>query len=227
MIRLKIYQETAHFRIPTIGNPYLSFPLPPPSSVYGFLRNLTDFESINYLNTQLSIQGCYKSSSFEVERLILERENSKKKKASKDTNIIPIQKLHECTWIIHIKSPFEDKIVSSIRKSPKIFRLGRQEDLIIDIDIETNLQEKPIEETLMSEYLDESMNIYLKWDKTKNQTGSLFSMALDTIVNSKKEIVGYKQISLVYMKANRAKEHIKIFDGKYLVSWLPNKQSDV
>jgi len=56
MLRLEIYQETAHFRIPTIGMPYLSYPLPPPSTIYGFLRAITDYESINYQNTKLSIQ---------------------------------------------------------------------------------------------------------------------------------------------------------------------------
>ena len=72
MIRLEIYQETAHFRIPTVGNPYISYPLPPPSTIYGFLRAITDYESINPENTKLSIQGSYKSVSIEKEQLILE-----------------------------------------------------------------------------------------------------------------------------------------------------------
>ncbi|MFN3788026.1 MAG: CRISPR-associated protein Cas5, partial [Sulfurihydrogenibium azorense] len=72
MLRLKIYQESAHFRMPTIGTPYLSYPLPPPSTVYGFLRFITDYRSINFENTKLSIQGSYKGVSFEKERLILD-----------------------------------------------------------------------------------------------------------------------------------------------------------
>jgi CRISPR-associated protein Cas5, N-terminal domain len=72
MLRLEIHQESAHFRIPTVGNPFLSYPLPPPSTVYGFLRAITNYESINFENTKLSIQGTYKGVSFEKERLFCE-----------------------------------------------------------------------------------------------------------------------------------------------------------
>ncbi len=212
MIRLKIYQETAHFRIPTVGNPYLSYPLPPPSTIYGFLRAITDYESINHENTRLSIQGSYKSVSIEKEQLILETKKEIK------TNIIPIQKLHECKWIIHIKSPFEEKIVKAIQKSPKIFRLGRQEDLIIDLSVKKDLEEIPFNK-YKDKYQDWT-NIYLNWTKEKKQKGSLFNMALDTVVDDKKNIIGYKPINLVYTKTKSAAKDINIFDGEYILNWI-------
>lgn len=214
MIRLEIYQETAHFRIPTVGNPYLGYTLPPPSTIYGFLRAITDYESINHENTKLSIQGNYKSVSIEKEQLILETKKEIK------TNIIPIQKLHECKWIIHIKSPFEEKIVKSIQNSPKIFRLGRQEDLIINISVKENIEELPFNK-YKNKYQDWT-NIYLNWTKGKKQKGSLFNMALDTVVDKKKNITGYKPINLIYTKTRTLAKSVRIFDGEYILSFIGN-----
>ena len=210
MIRLAIYQETAHFRIPTIGNPYLSYPLPPPSTIYGFLRAITDYESINYKNTKLSIQGSYNAVSFEKEQLILETKKEIK------TNIIPIQKLHQCKWIIHVKSPFEEKIVSNLRETSKILRLGRREDLIIDISTMKQVKELNFKdfETF------ENKKIYTVWRKNEEVDGSLFKMALDTEVNKKNEIIGYKPVSLLYLSTFNLSQFVKIYDGKYLIEWI-------
>jgi CRISPR-associated protein Cas5t len=211
MLRLEIYQETAHFRIPTIGMPYLSYPLPPPSTIYGFLRAITDYESINYQNTKLSIQGYFKSVSFEKEQLLLQTKKELK------TNIIPIQKLHQCRWIIHINSPFEEKIKSGIENGSKILRLGRKEDMIIDIDI------KQVEEKSFYKWensLKEDTKIYKTWKSDEDINGSLFKMALDTEVDENKKIIGYKPINLIYLNAKNLKKSAKIFDGEYLVEML-------
>ena len=211
MLRVEIYQETAHFRIPTIGIPYISYPLPPPSTVYGFLRCITNYESINFENTKLSIQGSYRGVSFEKERLVLETKKEIK------TNIIQIQKLHQCRWIIHIKSPFEEKILDAINNSSTIFRLGRREDIIIDI----NAYE--IEEKAFNRYrdkYDKSMKIYKTWRKDIQIDGGLFKMSFDTIANDSKEIIGYKPINLLYTSAVKVARDCKIFDGEYLIEWI-------
>ncbi len=211
MIRLEIYQETAHFRIPTIGNPYLSYPLPPPSTVYGFLRHITNKESINFENTELSIQGIYKSVSFEKEQLFL-----KTKKGLK-TNIVPIQKLHQCNWIIHIKSPspLEGNILKALENFSGVLRLGRQEDLIIDIKINRDLEEKPLD---TEDDFEERLYIYKRWEINEDADGSLFSMALDTVVDENLKIIGYKPVNLIYSNVRRIKP--KLYDGKYVVQWL-------
>jgi CRISPR-associated protein Cas5t len=211
MLRLEIYQESAHFRIPTIGIPYLSYPLPPPSTVYGFLRSITSYESINFENTKLSIQGIYRGISFEKEQLIIETKKEIK------TNIIPVQKLHQCSWIIHIKSPFEKKIISALESSPKIFRLGRREDLIIDVNVE-KVEEKEFDR-IKCRY-EKNMKIYKVWNRDSEAFGSLFRMALDTVINDKKEIIGYKSINLIYTRARRLAKDCRLFDGKYLIEWL-------
>ena len=213
MIRLEIYQETAHFRIPTIGNPYLTYPLPPPSTVYGFLRFITDYESINPENTRLSIQGNFEGISIEKEQLLLETKKEIK------TNIIPIQKLHQCRWIIHIKSPlFEEKIIEALRNSSKILRLGRKEDMIIDIFIKTRLEE--LNFNRWEDEYDKKLKIYKKWQQNEDSEGSLFKMALDTKGDDNKEIVGYIPVNLIYISTRKLSKSAKVFDGEYLIEWI-------
>lgn len=214
MLRLIIYQETAHFRIATIGNPYICYLLPPPSTLYGFLRKISNYESINYKNTHLSIQGVSKGISLEKERLILETKKGIK------TNIIPIQKLHENKWIIHIKSEeeTEKKIINSLENYGGILRFGRTEDLIIDFSLE-KVEEQDIKNSTINQ---DSLknNIYLTWEKEKNFKGQLFSMFLDSEVDANLRITGYKTIQLIYCSLYVAKENIKITDGEYYISWI-------
>lgn len=209
MLRLIIYQETAHFRIATIGNPYLTYLLPPPSTIYGFLRKITNYKSINYQNTKLSIQGIYESISLEKERLTLETKREIK------TNIIPIQKLHNSTWIIHIDSVYDREIKEGINDYVGILRLGRVEDLIIDFSLE---------EIMISDNdyrnIDVDYFIYKKWEQGKDFKGQLFSMFIDSEVDEKLNIIGYKPVQLIYSSVYSSLDEIKCSDGKYLVSWI-------
>ena len=213
MLRLEIYQETAHFRIPTIGNPYLSYPLPPPSTVYGFLRAITDYENINPKNTRISIQGKFDALSFEKERLLLE-----KKKDTKP-NIVSIQKLHQCFWVIHIDSPlYEQKIVCGIQNSPRILRLGRREDLIIDVSLNTSLETIEFERETCS-YRDD-FKIYVPWEQDKEVNGSLFRITLDSKLNEENKIFGYEFVNLIYTSTRKFSKVAKVYDGEYLISWI-------
>ena len=222
MIRLDIYQESAHFRIPTIGNPLLSYPLPPPSTVYGFLRAITNYESINFENTKLSIQGTYKGISFEKERFNLFTRTEAK------TNIIPIQKLHQCKWVIHIKSSkaFENKIINALKNTSRILSLGRREDLIIDFNVFT-IEEEELNSS--KKIKQKTTRIYKTLSDGEDiENGSIFRMALDTVVDENKKIVGYKPISLIYLDVKNLipsrfhtnKKHSKTYDGEYLIEWL-------
>ena len=212
MLRLEIYQETAHFRIPTIGNPYLSYLLPPPSTVYGFLRAITGYEKINPTNTKISIQGKFDALSFEKERLLLEKKKDIK------PNIVSIQKLHQCFWIIHVDSPHEEKIVYGIQNSPRILRLGRKEDLIIDMSLSTDLETIEFKrETCI--YRDD-FKIYVPWEQDKEVNGSLFRIALDSKLNEKNEISGYEFVNLIYTSTRKFSKVAKVYDGEYLISWI-------
>jgi len=209
LLRLIIYQETAHFRIATIGNPYLTYLLPPPSTIYGFLRKITNYKSINYQNTKLSIQGIYESISLEKERLTLETKREIK------TNIIPIQKLHNSTWIIHIDSVYDREIKEGINDYVGILRLGRVEDLIIDFSLEEIMISDNDYKNIDVDYF-----IYKKWEQGKDFKGQLFSMFIDSEVDEKLNIIGYKPVQLIYSSVYSSLDEIKCSDGKYLVSWI-------
>ena len=209
MLRLIVYQETAHFRIATIGNPYLTYLLPPPSTIYGFLRKITNYKSINYQNTKLSIQGIYESISLEKERLTLETKREIK------TNIIPIQKLHNSTWIIHIDSVYDREIKEGINDYVGILRLGRVEDLIIDFSLEEIMISDNDYKNIDVDYF-----IYKKWEQGKDFKGQLFSMFIDSEVDEKLNIIGYKPVQLIYSSVYSSLDEIKCSDGKYLVSWI-------
>ena len=209
MLRLIVYQETAHFRIATIGNPYLTYLLPPPSTIYGFFRKITNYKSINYQNTKLSIQGIYESISLEKERLTLETKREIK------TNIIPIQKLHNSTWIIHIDSVYDREIKEGINDYVGILRLGRVEDLIIDFSLEEIMISDNDYKNIDVDYF-----IYKKWEQGKDFKGQLFSMFIDSEVDEKLNIIGYKPVQLIYSSVYSSLDEIKCSDGKYLVSWI-------
>ncbi len=209
MLRVIIEQETAHFRIPTIGNPYMTYLLPPPSTIYGFLRKITNYKSINYKNTLLSIQGKHEGFSMEKERLILETKKEIK------TNIIPIQKMHNAKWIIHVNSPgYEQDIMNALSSNTCVLRLGRTEDLIIDVEV------REITETQKSGNENDDCFIYTKWEKGKDFKGQLFSMFLDSEVNDDLKIIGYKPIQLIYSSVYSIKKQLEKSDGEYLISWI-------
>lgn len=238
MLRLCIYQETAHFRIPTIGMPVLSYPLPPPSTVFGFLRAITNYKSINYHNTRLSIQGIAEGYSFEKEYLDLTTLTESKK------NIITLQKFYGCSWVIHIESEFEDDILDAVDNSSRIFRLGRSEDLIISIDItqipeiysydSRNSGNDTAAGSFENKIDPDNLFIYKRYrfDNVSKQNipkGIMFRMALDTRVDDQKKIIGYEPIQVLYVptkilplsddQGELQKEKFYT-DGKFIISWL-------
>ncbi|TYC01071.1 MAG: CRISPR-associated protein Cas5 [Kosmotoga sp.] len=138
MIKLDIFQQKAHYRIPTIGQPLLSYPIVPPSTIFGFLREITNKTSINFHNTQLAILGKSEGISFEVDWMILN------KKSKSNRNIIKTQILRDVNTKIFIKSSqeIESKILSGLSNYKNALRLGRREDLILDFNYEKSTSKK-------------------------------------------------------------------------------------
>ena len=226
MLRVKIIQETAHFRIPTIGVINITYPLPPPSTVYGFLRHATDLP-INAGNTKIAIQGSYEGSSIEIEKLIEE-------KGGKTTsNVIRTQILYGCEWIIHLKSEpeFENEILSRLENSGKITRFGRTQDLIIDFSVE-EVEEKELSVYVLTEDgndIQNKSNYYVNPEKmdleysSKYVSGSMYLVPFDTDFKDNK--TRYKHIfkRLIYTDADiqvNDDYKDKTYDGKYVVCWI-------
>jgi CRISPR-associated protein Cas5t len=129
MLRIEILQPNACYRIPQMGNPILTFPLAPPSTVFGLLRHITSYESINNNNTRVAISGIYESK---IRHIVTNHITGISDKGNYKSNIIPTEELFQIKHIIHIKSDnnFEKKINENIHKA---VRFGRSEDIITKI----------------------------------------------------------------------------------------------
>lgn len=73
ILRLKIYQPQAHYRIPFTYQRRHTYPIPPYSTVIGFLINLLGINNQNsndyqngIANLKISIAGKFKSKSTEM-----------------------------------------------------------------------------------------------------------------------------------------------------------------
>lgn len=127
MIRIDIFQPIACYRIPEIGNPMLSFPLVPPATVYGLLRHITGYLSINKDNTLLAISGRYEGKT---RHIVINHQTTVGDKGKYKSNKIPVEELYNISHFIHVDSPYEKEIVEAIYNAQ---RMGRREDIITSI----------------------------------------------------------------------------------------------
>lgn len=188
MIMVNIKQLTACFSMPTVVSPQqMTYPLPPPSTIYGFLRTLTGNMDISYKNTALSIQGSYETKTSSLERVV--------KKDKKD--IVKFIVLFNCNWIVHIKSTYEEEIEKAIIKQDKLLRLGRREDFVIDISVK-RVKTTPLDPLYVNPETYEN-GIYLKTDIYKKYKipGHAFRMSIDTEkIKINKNTTGLKHIGI-------------------------------
>ena len=129
MLRIDITQPVAFFRIATIGNPLISYPLVPPSTFFGFLRKATGV-SIDHRNTKIAISGYYSGKAAHIVRnSIITRSDTSYK-----PNIILTEDLFDMAHCIHLESPeYEEIIMGSITNA---YHLGRSENIITSIECE-------------------------------------------------------------------------------------------
>ncbi|ADR19819.1 CRISPR-associated protein Cas5 [Calditerrivibrio nitroreducens] len=174
MLRIEIYQQNACYRIPEIGNPILTFPLVPPSTIFGLLRYITSYSSINKYNTKIAISGIYESK---IRHIITNHITGISDKGKYKSNIIPTEELFNVKHIIHIESNFENKINECIDKAT---RLGRMEDLINKIEIITS-SEKKSNSCDLSEIKNLNYYIYVPFDKFESMNSlAIFNVPLDS-----------------------------------------------
>jgi CRISPR-associated protein Cas5t len=177
MLRVKIKQSIACFQIPEIGNPILSYPLVPPSTVFGLLRYVCNYAPINYENTRIAISGHYESK---IRHILRYHITGMSDKGKYKTNIIPTEELYNVEHIIHIDSSrdYEDMIKNNIHRST---RLGRKEDLISSIECS---EVRPLE--LSTDDLDyTNVNtqdyIYIPFERYRDIDAlSIFRISLDS-----------------------------------------------
>jgi len=215
MLRLEIKQLTTHFKMGLVGGACMSYPLPPPSTIYGFLRTVTGNKKIGYENIFLSIQGVYKSSFVDLQKFLLQDKDGDWK-----TNVIKVQELFDCFWVIHIDAPdkIEREIVEGIKNTSFTLRLGRKEDFITSIKVRKNVELKEIEDELPSAYKNSVFYIYEMWNKDKFGRGFLYRVILDRERNNNGEIVNDKWVNLVFRRIDITYDFSEcLTDGRYAV----------
>lgn len=133
VIKLKIFQEKAVFRTPWSMEIVETYPLPPYSTILGFIHNmLSSNKTIEEI--KISVQGKYGNLTREFVRY---HKYIKNKNEGKPYPII-ITFLTDLELIIHIKMPtpeFHAKLLMALENPPYFPYLGRPEDLIINIEV--------------------------------------------------------------------------------------------
>jgi CRISPR-associated protein Cas5t len=126
-LKVKLYQETAVYRNPVTMEVIESFPLPPPSTILGFLHNLVKArETIPGIES--SIQGTYSS-------MMRDYQWYKKHEKGKATVInypIVVNALNGVRLTIHIKAGDSvlEKLYDALLSPPYFMHLGRAEDIV-------------------------------------------------------------------------------------------------
>lgn len=153
VIKLELWQESAVFRIPYSMEVIETYPLPPYSTVLGFIHNVLDCtQTIENIN--LSIQGEFGGliRDYAWFHKFNEKELNKGGDIKGTKYPIVISTLSDLHLLIHIKMPNEElhrNLFQSLKATKTFFHLGRREDLIIKIDVAlTKVEDKEIPELL-------------------------------------------------------------------------------
>lgn len=145
-IKLKVYQQTANYRIPISYEFRESYPLPPFSTVIGMIHYLCDFDS--YHPMKVSVQGSHISTTndlytryefnngtkFDTRRHQLNAEGM-----GISYGVANIQLLIDVNLVLHVIPENQDEIeiIYNALKFPREFpNLGRREDLAVFESVE-------------------------------------------------------------------------------------------
>lgn len=135
VLKIKLYQPFANFRKPFYNGFADSYPLPPPSTVKGWLHNVLGAKNGEYHEMAVSIAGSYGSVVYDLQKIVV----FNKKKAKKDphtgirtpreeSDVWYIVNLVDVELCIHVNASFEtlERIQKNIYSS--FWGLGRKED---------------------------------------------------------------------------------------------------
>lgn len=138
-LKLNIYQESACYKKPFAFRVAETYPLPPYSTVKGFLHKIMDAKT--FMPMAISVQGDFESIFFNLQSMY-----SYKTKKDKNNTSVPsyIHTLYNVRLKIHVLASQDilNAILRGIENSSEYFSLGRREDLAVVED----LKEVSIEE---------------------------------------------------------------------------------
>lgn len=175
MLRLKLCQQSAFFRIPETGAVLVSYPLAPPSTVYGLLRHITGYLPINPETTKIGITGSSKAKMKHIVRHTITT------KTGGTLNVLPMEELVDVIHNLYISSRYEEEIRGGVNL---IQRFGRSEDIVVTAECE-NI--KAISSAEAVDIQDKNLNVIERAEmayapfRSQNENKVVFRMAIDTV----------------------------------------------
>jgi len=123
-LKLKLFQETACYKKPFALKVAETYPLPPYSTVKGFLHYV--LKAKDYINMAISVQGDYEDKYVNLQTFYFYK--------GKEITKMPlnVHYLHNVELVIHAfaQEKILSNIVENIKNSGEIFSLGRREDIV-------------------------------------------------------------------------------------------------
>lgn len=221
-IRLKTYQNMVNYRKPTSFQLKETYPLPPPSTVIGFIHNLCDFTE--YQEMDISIQGKYYSKVNDLYTRYEFKDAMKYDKARHQLEmagygvsrgVATAELLVDVELLIHI-IPKKEEVIDLIfekLKYPKEYpSLGRREDILLINEVKiVDIHKELLEEDLS---LDDNYSAYIPINYWENEdikllgkldsAGTRYKLTKNyTLINKGSEkkprmIRGWNKVDVIY-----------------------------
>jgi CRISPR-associated protein Cas5t len=211
IVRLKALQEKASYRAPYTFENIETYPLPPFSTVLGFIHSTLGVkETIKEIN--LSVQGRYEGI---VKNYIRFHKYEKNKSEGKPYPVV-IAELFNIELIIHIKMPNEKlhgRLLESLRNPKSYPYLGRPEDLILNMQIEEV-------EVITKEIEDLPYDTYIPRDTAKKLELEGILYNLDTYYQKIKNNRVFHKIPVLYVQWKYPVAEEVNHDGQYPIWWM-------
>ncbi|MFN3406449.1 MAG: type I-B CRISPR-associated protein Cas5b [Caldimicrobium sp.] len=233
-LRIKLYQELACYRKPFSFKAGETYPLPPPSTVKGFLHRILGAKE--YIPMLLSIQGTYSGITSNLQTTY----KFGNKRANREYwavfggtainhNVFYVNLLVDVNLIIHVSA--EEGILKSLErslKSPKEFpSLGRWEDIVrIDEVSLVNLQEIQDEwngiPIKIPAYVPKNFAIKNNLNGITYQLNDYYEIEQENRRGLIYEYRKWKKIEMVYVVSGRIATKVWIDEYGYPVFWHRN-----
>lgn len=132
VLKLNVYQQNASYKKPFAFKVAETYPLPPYSTVKGFLHKIINAKE--FIPMSISVQGSFENICFNLQSMY-----SYKSKKNKAVTSVPsyVHMLYNVYLIIHVfaQQNIIDAIIEGIKDSYEYFSLGRKEDLAVIEDV--------------------------------------------------------------------------------------------
>jgi CRISPR-associated protein Cas5t len=211
IIRLKAFQEKASYRVAYSFENIETYPLPPYSTVLGFIHNILQAkETIEGIN--LSIQGRYEGL---VKNYVRFHKFESKKTEGKPYPVV-VAELFNIELVVHIKMPNEElhRVLFESFKNPSFYPyLGRPEDLILKMQVEEiEDTQKEVEDLLYDTYIPRDIAAKLELD------GIFYSLdAYYKKINNRRV---FEKIPVLYVQEEYPIAEEVNCDGEYPIWWM-------